>query len=135
MTVGVCAFGLCLVGTVTAFGGGAGRDVLPGHYPLAWRSHTDYVLITIEAASVAEASAKWQRNWQRLFVTVDTIVSDRVHRHRLRCRRDAGREHDDRRADRPPSPCWPAVSRCAGRAARFRWQLKVFIAADSGGAG
>ncbi len=73
MRRGMDRFGLCLVGTVTALGGGTVRDVLLGHYPLAWISHPDYVLITIGAASVAAASAKWLRNWQRLFVTVDAI--------------------------------------------------------------
>ncbi|WP_166678997.1 TRIC cation channel family protein [Paraburkholderia sp. BL6665CI2N2] len=62
-----------LVGTVTALGGGTMRDVRLGHYPLAWISHTDYVLITIGAASIAAACARWLRNWQRLFVTVDAI--------------------------------------------------------------
>jgi uncharacterized membrane protein YeiH len=73
MRRGMDRFGLCLVGTVTALGGGTVRDVLLGHYPLAWISHPDYVLITIGAASIAAASAKWLRNWERLFVTVDAI--------------------------------------------------------------
>ncbi len=73
MRRGMDRFGLCLVGTVTALGGGTVRDVLLGHYPLAWISHPDYVLITIGAASVAAAGAKWLRNWQWLFVTVDAI--------------------------------------------------------------
>jgi uncharacterized membrane protein YeiH len=44
-----------------------------GHYPLASISHPYYVLITIGAASVAAAGAKWLRNWQRLFIPVDAI--------------------------------------------------------------
>jgi uncharacterized membrane protein YeiH len=55
MRRGMDRFGLCLVDTVTALGGGTVRDVLPGHYPLAWVSHPDYVLITIGAAAVAAA--------------------------------------------------------------------------------
>ncbi|WGS53966.1 trimeric intracellular cation channel family protein [Paraburkholderia sp. D15] len=73
MRRGMDRFGLCLVGTVTALGGGTVRDVLLDHYPLAWISHPDYVLITIGAASVAAACAKWLRNLQWLFVTVDAI--------------------------------------------------------------
>lgn len=34
MRRGMDRFGLCLVGTVTALGGGTVRDVLLGHYPL-----------------------------------------------------------------------------------------------------
>lgn len=58
MRRGMDRFGLCLVGTVIALGGGTVRDVLLGHSPLAWISHPDYVLITIGAASVAAAGAK-----------------------------------------------------------------------------
>ncbi|NPT55904.1 TRIC cation channel family protein [Paraburkholderia elongata] len=64
---------MCLVGTVTALGGCTVRDVLPGHYPLASISHPDYVLITIEAASIAAASAKWLRHWQlKVFTAADS---------------------------------------------------------------
>ena len=73
MRRGMDRFGLCLVGTVTALGGGTVRDVLLGHYPLAWISHPDYVLITITAAAAAAAGAKWLRNLQGLFVSVDAI--------------------------------------------------------------
>src|SRR5258707_14707042 len=70
MRRGMDRFGLCLVGTVTALGGGTVRDVLLGHYPLAWISHPDYVLITIGAAAVSPAHPKKLRNWQRPFGTV-----------------------------------------------------------------
>jgi uncharacterized membrane protein YeiH len=73
MRRGMDRFGLCLVGTVTALGGGTVRDVLLGHYPLAWISHPDYVFITIGAASVAAACAKWLRHAQGLFVAVDAL--------------------------------------------------------------
>ncbi len=73
MRRGMDRFGLCLVGTVTALGGGTVRDVLLGHYPLAWIAHPDYVLITIGAASVAAACARPLRHLQGLFVTVDAI--------------------------------------------------------------
>jgi uncharacterized membrane protein YeiH len=75
MRRGMDRFGLCLVGTVTALGGGTVRDVLLGHYPLAWISHPDYVLITIGAASIAAAGAKWLRNWQRLFVPDYVLIT------------------------------------------------------------
>lgn len=44
MRRGMDRFGLCLV-----------RDVLLGHYPLAWISHSYYVFITITAAAGAAA--------------------------------------------------------------------------------
>jgi uncharacterized membrane protein YeiH len=70
---GMDRFGLCLVGTVTALGGGTLRDVLLGHYPLAWISHPDYVLITITATASAAARARWLRHLQSLFVSVDAL--------------------------------------------------------------
>jgi uncharacterized membrane protein YeiH len=70
---GMDRFGLCLVGAVTALGGGTVRDVLLGHDPLAWISHPDYVFITITAAAGAAASARWLRNLQGLFVSVDAV--------------------------------------------------------------
>ncbi|MGA7779569.1 MAG: trimeric intracellular cation channel family protein [Paraburkholderia sp.] len=73
MRRGMDRFGLCLIGTVTALGGGTVRDVLLGHYPLAWISHPDYVLITIMAAAIAAAGARWLRHLQNLFVSVDAL--------------------------------------------------------------
>jgi hypothetical protein len=71
--------GLRPVGTVATLGGGTVRDVLPGHSPLAWISHTDYVLITIEAAKV---------------------VTGVRHRARTGVDRDAGRRLRDTHAGR-----------------------------------
>ncbi|MFM0069015.1 trimeric intracellular cation channel family protein [Paraburkholderia aspalathi] len=73
MQRGMDRFGLCLVGTVTALGGGTVRDVLLGHYPLVWVSHPDYMFITIGAASIAAVGARWLRKGEWLFVTVDAI--------------------------------------------------------------
>ena len=36
MRRGMDLFGICLLGTVTALGGGTARDVLLGHYPVGW---------------------------------------------------------------------------------------------------
>ena len=42
--------GVCLLGSVTALGGGSARDVLLGHYPLSWVAHPEYLPITAGAA-------------------------------------------------------------------------------------
>jgi cell division protein FtsI (penicillin-binding protein 3) len=99
MRRGMDRVGLCLVGAVTALGAGTLRDVLLGHEPLAWISHPDYVLITIAAASVAAACAKWLRHWQGLFVTVDAIglIAFTV----IGCDVPATTDVS------PPSSCWP----------------------------
>ena len=42
--------GVCLLGCVTALGGGTIRDVLLGHYPLVWVSNPFYLALTAGAA-------------------------------------------------------------------------------------
>src|ERR1700749_4760286 len=44
--------GVCLLGCVTALGGGSLRDVLLGHYPLVWVENPTYLAITVAAALV-----------------------------------------------------------------------------------
>ncbi|WP_153102392.1 trimeric intracellular cation channel family protein [Paraburkholderia hayleyella] len=73
MRRGMDRFGLCLVGAVTALGGGTVRDVLLGHYPLSWISHSNYVFITIGAALLAAAIAPWLRYLQKLFLAIDAL--------------------------------------------------------------
>ena len=38
-------FGVIIIATATAIGGGSVRDILLGHYPLGWVKHPEYVLI------------------------------------------------------------------------------------------
>jgi uncharacterized membrane protein YeiH len=66
-------FGLCVVGTVTALGGGSIRDMLLGHYPLGWVAHPEYLLFTIGASL---AAALWARRLHRLktaFLLLDAL--------------------------------------------------------------
>lgn len=46
-------FGLCVIGTVTALGGGTVRDIILGHYPLGWVAHPEYLAFTAGAALVS----------------------------------------------------------------------------------
>ena len=50
--------GVCLLGCVTALGGGSTRDVLLGHYPLSWVEHPDYLAVTAGAALMTIAIAR-----------------------------------------------------------------------------
>ncbi len=38
--------GVCLLGSITALGGGTIRDVLLGHYPLLWVENPYYLMLT-----------------------------------------------------------------------------------------
>ncbi len=42
--------GVCMLGCITALGGGSVRDVLLGHYPLVWVQQPCFLLLTAGAA-------------------------------------------------------------------------------------
>ncbi|MCW5721143.1 MAG: trimeric intracellular cation channel family protein [Devosia sp.] len=45
-------FGVCLIACVTALGGGTMRDIMLGHYPLAWVANP-YILLLVCGAALA----------------------------------------------------------------------------------
>jgi uncharacterized membrane protein YeiH len=65
--------GVCLLGSVTALGGGSFRDVLLGHYPLVWVEHPSYLLVTAGAALGTIAVARIMRHLRVLFLLLDAI--------------------------------------------------------------
>jgi uncharacterized membrane protein YeiH len=65
--------GVCLLGSVTALGGGSFRDVLLGHYPLVWVEHPSYLLVTAGAALGTVAVARIMRHLRMLFLLLDAI--------------------------------------------------------------
>src|SRR4030081_1774601 len=42
--------GVCMLGGITALGGGTIRDVILGHYPLLWVQNPSYLALTAGAA-------------------------------------------------------------------------------------
>ena len=66
-------FGLCLIGTVAALGGGSVRDILIGHYPLSWVAHPEYLAFTICAAIVAAVGARALHRFKSAFLVVDAL--------------------------------------------------------------
>lgn len=66
-------FGICLIGTVTALGGGSVRDILIGHYPLSWVAHPQYLLFTLCAAIVAAVGARALHRFKSAFLVVDAL--------------------------------------------------------------
>jgi uncharacterized membrane protein YeiH len=65
--------GVCLLGAVTALGGGSVRDVLFGHYPLSWVSHPEYLVITAGAALMTIAVARIMHHLRSVFLVLDAI--------------------------------------------------------------
>jgi uncharacterized membrane protein YeiH len=65
--------GVCLLGCVTALGGGSTRDVLLGHYPLSWVAHPSYLGMTAAAAIATIVAARWMRHLRRIFLFLDAV--------------------------------------------------------------
>ena len=65
--------GVCLLGCVTALGGGSARDVLLGHYPLSWVRHPWYLLVTCGAALFTIALARVMHRMRGLFLFLDAV--------------------------------------------------------------
>jgi uncharacterized membrane protein YeiH len=66
-------FGLAVVGTVTALGGGSIRDMILGHYPLGWVAHPEYLLYTIGAALLAGLLARRMQRIKSAFLLLDAL--------------------------------------------------------------
>jgi uncharacterized membrane protein YeiH len=73
MRRGMDLFGICMIGTVTALGGGSIRDVLLGHHPLSWVAHPEYLLFTIGAAIVTAMVARHLHRLRTVFLLVDAL--------------------------------------------------------------
>lgn len=65
--------GVCLLGAVTALGGGSARDVLLGHHPLIWVAHPGYLLLTAAAALATVAVARFMHRLRGLFLFLDAV--------------------------------------------------------------
>ena len=65
--------GFCLLGAITALGGGTLRDVLLGHYPLAWVERPSLLLLTVLAPFVTIAMARLVHRLTMAFLVLDAI--------------------------------------------------------------
>lgn len=66
-------FGVMLVASATAIGGGTVRDILLGHYPLGWVKNPEYLMITCVAGVVTTGLAKWVIKFKGLFIRLDAL--------------------------------------------------------------
>jgi uncharacterized membrane protein YeiH len=65
--------GVCLLGCITALGGGTIRDVVLGHYPLVWVQHPSYLALTAVAAFVTILIARAVHRLTIAFLVLDAI--------------------------------------------------------------
>lgn len=66
-------FGVAVIAFVTALGGGTVRDLLLGHFPVAWTQHPHYVYLTISAGLFTPLIAKHMNHLRRLFLVLDAL--------------------------------------------------------------
>jgi uncharacterized membrane protein YeiH len=65
--------GVCLLGCITALGGGTIRDVLLGHYPLQWVQNPSLLALTAGAAFVTILIARMVHRLSLGFLVLDAI--------------------------------------------------------------
>ena len=66
-------FGVMLVASATAIGGGTVRDILLGHYPLGWVAHPHYLVITCMAGLFTTIVAPLVVRFHKVFVLLDSL--------------------------------------------------------------
>lgn len=66
-------FGVCVLGCVTALGGGTARDILLGHYPLLWVDQPAYLVVTTAAALFTIAVARIMERLKLIFLLLDAV--------------------------------------------------------------
>ncbi len=66
-------FGVCVLASVTALGGGTMRDTLLGHYPLSWVKDPTLLLIACGAALITIALARFMETLKWPFLLLDAL--------------------------------------------------------------
>lgn len=66
-------FGVIIIASATAIGGGSVRDMLLGHYPLGWVKHPEYIITVACAAVITIWVAPMMKHLRRFFLILDAI--------------------------------------------------------------
>lgn len=66
-------FGMIIISSVTAIGGGSIRDMLLGHYPLGWVKHPEYLVIVVFASIFTMFIAQFLGYFRTIFLVLDAL--------------------------------------------------------------
>lgn len=66
-------FGVAVIAFVTALGGGTVRDILLGHFPVAWTQHPQYLYLVLSAGLLTTLIAPWMPCVKRIFIVLDAM--------------------------------------------------------------
>ncbi|WP_070962828.1 trimeric intracellular cation channel family protein [Vibrio sonorensis] len=66
-------FGVMLVASATAIGGGTVRDILLGHYPIGWVKKPEFLVITCIAGVITTVIARWIIKLKGVFIRLDAL--------------------------------------------------------------
>lgn len=66
-------FGVAVIAFVTALGGGTIRDLILGHFPIAWTQHPEYIYLVISAGLLTTLIAPCMSHLRRVFLVLDAM--------------------------------------------------------------
>ncbi|WP_114194837.1 trimeric intracellular cation channel family protein [Edaphovirga cremea] len=66
-------FGVIIIASATAIGGGSVRDMLLGHFPLSWVKHPENIIIVAVAAIVTTWFSPLMKHLRKLFLILDAL--------------------------------------------------------------
>ena len=66
-------FGMIIISSVTAIGGGSIRDMLLGHYPLGWVKHPEYLVIVVASSIFTMFIAQFLGYFRTIFLVLDAL--------------------------------------------------------------
>ena len=66
-------FGVSVIAFVTALGGGTVRDMLLGHFPVAWTQHPPYLYLVLSAGVLTTLIAPSLRRLNKIFLMLDAM--------------------------------------------------------------
>jgi len=66
-------FGVLMISSVTAIGGGSLRDMILGHYPLGWVKHPIYIITVLVASFLTIIFIPFIKSIYKIFIYLDSL--------------------------------------------------------------